>query len=466
MRPLFDTASQITIVVPEGEDRQDVVALIEHEIAEFEVELGGEVSIASTPPGSGPVLELRPDETIDTTTLHRPEADRVVASGPDLATSLSAVNLLRTMRRTGLDSLSAEPTTGTLDAIDRVEQEVMTTWPSLARLDVDWGAAKPQFDPAGSHDDTIDRLRRWVALLGDGHTGVHPRSDLAALPYAARLHQGALEFVDVPPGTPLAEAGVTAGAQLLDIDVERIIAMSGAPPHPEPWLVGRRALSGAVGQPLPLIVRRTDGSIVEVDEHPGRSTWPQPIEWTVRPSGSGYLRIRQWTTADGPLIDQALSDLGRCPRLIVDLRGNAGGQLVAAVAFRRRFVLEPSTIGSIRFSVGDGTVAPPAPFVDSPSSDRRWLEPVRFLTDGLTYSASEDAILGLGQFDHVEVVGEPSGGGSGRPRTVPVLGSAVLTVSTALTFDHAGRLVEGNGIHLDRPLPAGPDAVESADSNW
>jgi carboxyl-terminal processing protease len=108
---------------------------------------------------------------------------------------------------------------------------------------------------------------------------------------------------------------------------------------------------------------------------------------------------------------------------------------------------------------------------------RRWLKPVRFLVDRQTYSASEDAILGLGGLPHVQIVGEPTGGGSGRPRTLPLGNDMVATISTALTFDCAGRCIEANGLAVDIDLPidahfCDPAALpacailELADAGW
>ena len=98
---------------------------------------------------------------------------------------------------------------------------------------------------------------------------------------------------------------------------------------------------------------------------------------------------------------------------------------------------------------------------------------MRFLTDALTLSASEDALLGLQGLPHVRVVGTPSGGGSGRPRTLRLLPGQTLTVSTALTYDRCGRCVEGAGIPVDVPAaeaPPAPDAPDrvlaAADGAW
>ena len=50
------------------------------------------------------------------------------------------------------------------------------------------------------------------------------------------------------------------------------------------------------------------------------------------------------------------------------------------------------------------------------------------------------------------MVGSPSGGGSGRPRSIRLLPGWTLTVSTALTYDRNGHCVEGAGIPVDVPV--------------
>jgi carboxyl-terminal processing protease len=154
--------------------------------------------------------------------------------------------------------------------------------------------------------------------------------------------------------------------------------------------------------------------------------------------------------------------------LLIDLRGNVGGSLVEAARFRDRFLDRRRRLGTIRFSTGDGQLSPPAPIVAAPSERTRWHKRTRFLIDALTYSASEDAILGLRQLDHVDTAGEPSGGGSGRARTIHLLDGVDLQVSTALTYDHDGHGIEGAGIPIDLPLdlPPDPAAWVAADHRW
>jgi carboxyl-terminal processing protease len=79
------------------------------------------------------------------------------------------------------------------------------------------------------------------------------------------------------------------------------------------------------------------------------------------------------------------------------------------------------------------------------------------LTDPMTYSASEDFLLGLQGLPHVTVVGQRSGGGSGRPRTIRILPDMTITISTALTFDREGVCVENHGIPVDLEMPVFAD---------
>lgn len=113
----------------------------------------------------------------------------------------------------------------------------------------------------------------------------------------------------------------------------------------------------------------------------------------------------------------ALDELAHCNRLIVDLRGNVGGALVAAQDARARFLERETNLGTIQFSTITGEMAPPVPLIGQPpSSGPAWTKPVRFLIDPLCYSATEDFLLGLQGLPHVELVGQRTGGDRGRSR--------------------------------------------------
>ena len=201
------------------------------------------------------------------------------------------------------------------------------------------------------------------------------------------------------------------------------------------------------------------------EEEPSFQPWAQPVTWRRLASGAGYLRIAAWLEGIEDEIDAALVELSGAEKLIVDLRRNHGGSLLLAARTRDRFLRTETTLGSIRYSDGSGGLAPPVALTSGPADDGRWPGRLIVLTDALTFSSSEDFLLGLQGLEHVTVAGSPSGGGSGRPRSIRLLPGWTLTVSTALTYDRDGHCVEGAGIPVDVPLlPSGADVDAVLDS--
>ncbi|HYF66424.1 MAG TPA: S41 family peptidase, partial [Herpetosiphonaceae bacterium] len=322
--------------------------------------------------------------------------------------------------------------------------------------------------------DPIAAMQEWLAELQDTHTWVRPAQALGQLPYEARLGPERAELIAVAPGSPAWEAGARPGDRLLDIDCAGWWRRTAATPRARPLVAGRRALSGEIGALRELTARSPAGRVSRWRERIPAQPWQQPVAWSALPDQIGYLQLRAWAGGADleSAIDAALGDFTAFERLIVDLRGNGGGNMTLAQRFRDRFLRGPAVLGAIRYSAGHRRLTPPEPLLGEPAEDsRRWPGRVRFLTDALTYSASEDALLGLQGLSHVEVLGTASGGGSGRCRILRLLPGWNLTISTALTYDRQGRCIEGAGIPVDRRIaaapPGAPDAVlEAARRDW
>ena len=133
----------------------------------------------------------------------------------------------------------------------------------------------------------------------------------------------------------------------------------------------------------------------------------------------------------------------------MDLRGNTGGSILQATDLRDRFLRARTQIGSVAFSDGCGALGAPRERWAEPADSPRWNGTLDILIDEMTYSASEDFVLGLQGLEHVRVLGRPSGGGSGRARTIPILPGIDLSISTALTYDREMNPVEFYGIQPD-----------------
>jgi carboxyl-terminal processing protease len=285
------------------------------------------------------------------------------------------------------------------------------------------------------------------------------------LPYAVRVDDVAT-FVRVREGTAGHECGVRTGWTLASIDDEAVdaagwLARAAAPPHARSLIAGRRLLAGLVSVERALTAVSPDGDNVTWSEAP--APFPSPlVEWRRLDERAGYLRVAAWVPDQG--IDEAMGaafdDLRDCDRLLFDLRGNGGGNLVLARRTQTRFLRRVTELGSIRYSVGRGELSRSFPLAADPAEEaKRWPGRLIVLTDSLSFSASEDFLLGLQGLEHVTVVGQPSGGGSGRPRALRLLPGMTLTVSTALTYDREGRCIEGAGIPVDVPAAGSDDEV-------
>lgn len=484
-----------------GEQQEQIASfnrLLRNEAAELAVELGAPVTfVVSGQPLAGPQVLIGPapqnpalqaalaalgeqPATTGHVALRRHPVTGVrllILDGESTGEVGAALNLLRTATRLNARDLSPAAARSVDEVVSRVTVEVAATWPSFGRRGIDWArvCASARADVL-AHAANVPALQRWLAPLRDPHTWVKGADMNGRLPYQVWAEGDRAVLLSVPCWSAAWNAGVRPGDELLDVDVQGWWTRTSAEPRVKPRYVGYRLLSGKAGKMRALHARSPQGDPRSWQEAPTAAPWDAIVTWDRTPNGNGHIRINGWhdSGAFHDAIDAALAEFASLDRLIVDVRGNVGGSLVAAQAFRDRFLHTRTELGSIRFSRGDGTLAPATPLVAEPSADRRrWTKPVRFLTDGLSYSATEDALLGLQGLGHVQVVGEPTGGGSGRPRAIPLWPGVTLSVSTALTFDRNGRCIEGHGIPVDLPVPfawpapGGEDrALRLADECW
>ena len=402
------------------------------------------------------------------TTTWDAAAGVITSRGADVGGLFEALNVWRTARRQG-GYAEATECAELEEAIARVVDEVADTYPSFDMRGLGWEEiCTRHVDEVRAADDPLPAFQRWLAELEDSHTWVWP--PFGNLPYVVRVADGEAVFAHVQPGSAGDPAGVEPGWRLVAIDDAEVdagdwLARTAAPPHSRPYLAGRRLLAGPAGTPRSLTAVAPDGRSATWEDKPVTALDGTPVTWQDLGSGSGYLRVDVWLADRGvdEAIDAAFADLRGCEKLILDLRRNPGGNLVLARRAQTRFLREKTTLGSIRYSIGGGLVSPPALLTAEPAPrEQSWQGRLVALTDELTFSSSEDFLLGLQGLPHVQVVGRPSGGGSGRPRSLPLLPGMRLMVSTALTYDRTGHCVEGAGIQVDVPVASDDDALEVA----
>lgn len=165
----------------------------------------------------------------------------------------------------------------------------------------------------------------------------------------------------------------------------------------------------------------------------------------------GYIRIPNF---DISLSDEQLESIFSAVKgksgLILDVRGNGGGDPRLATKIASYFMSETTYAGYERFKTGPGT----NDFVNSPanikpsSSGNKFLNPVVVLTDRGVYSATTTLCYSLNPLSKVTFMGQRTGGGSGAVADGYLANGWIWQLSTSEFIDHEGRHLD-DGINPD-----------------
>lgn len=137
--------------------------------------------------------------------------------------------------------------------------------------------------------------------------------------------------------------------------------------------------------------------------------------------------------------------------LILDLRTNGGGKDINSQEVLSRFAPEKTLIRKIRYRNGPNHSDLSNPILDyiSPKGFKYDKE-VILLIDRSVYSAAEDFVLGMRQFQNVTILGQATGGGSGNPVAFDLPNGWIYTVSRwQILQPESDSLYEGIGLFPD-----------------
>lgn len=166
--------------------------------------------------------------------------------------------------------------------------------------------------------------------------------NFVGLGIALEPHKVPLKVINVIPNGPAMEAGLLPGDQIVEVGSVRC----------EDVGAERAAdlLRGPERSNVRLLVSRSDGTSFERVVARRRVEVPSVENARVIENGAGvaYLRISSFQKTTAAELDEALWNLHRqgMQSLIVDLRGNPGGWLDAAVAVADRFIHEGKIVST------------------------------------------------------------------------------------------------------------------------
>ena len=142
------------------------------------------------------------------------------------------------------------------------------------------------------------------------------------------------------------------------------------------------------------------------------------LRYRVLDDNIGYIRCASFESGIGEgNLDEALSYLLLCRGLIIDIRGNGGGDLTTAERLAGRFVQEKTLVGYMQHKTGAGhnDFSEMKEIYLEPSSNVRWHKKVCVLTNRSVYSAANAFTVWMHCLPNVTLVGDHTGGGSGMP---------------------------------------------------
>jgi C-terminal processing protease CtpA/Prc len=284
----------------------------------------------------------------------------------------------------------------------------------------------------------------------------------------------AIELVE--PATDAAVGGLRPGDEVLAVDgvpievAARLVparARAYSAPHSREFLAYRYLLQGEPGTTFALTVEDSTGAVRTVDlrRESIAGSWDildcdgyeAMVVGELTEEGIGYLAVERF---EGPTLverfDAKLSRLMDTRGMILDLRGNGGGEVSMADAILGRFVSEPILLGEdCAFERLDGE--------EHEQCEERWIIPrgrpyegtMAVLIDEEVFSAAEVVAYALCRSGQAYCFGRTTAGETDYVMTWEIPG-AVLRVSSADFRPAVGPSIQGQGLdpHEFVPLTA------------
>lgn len=162
------------------------------------------------------------------------------------------------------------------------------------------------------------------------------------------------------------------------------------------------------------------------------------LRYRILDDNVGYIVYTSFSSGIGEgNIAEVLHHLRLCSGLIIDVRGNGGGQLDYAQRLASHFTNERILVGYRSHKTGPGHSDFSELFFEyiEPSSTVRWQKPVIVLTNRGCYSATNTFVRDMLCCPNVRTLGDHTGGGSGMPFTSELPNGWLVRFSACPQYD-------------------------------
>jgi carboxyl-terminal processing protease len=269
-----------------------------------------------------------------------------------------------------------------------------------------------------------------------GETMSQIEGNFVGLGVELRTHPDSLEIVSVIPHGPAGSGGIVAGDRIVEVDGKPVLELGSE--------VAADALRGPEGSIVSLALLRDAGRKESIRLQRRRVDIPSVEEARIIDGESrvGYIRLTTFQKTTEREFDAALWSLQQqgMKALIVDVRGNPGGLLNAAVELSDRFISQ----GVIVSTRGRN---PLEDYVHRANDAGTWTVPLVVLIDENSASASEIFAAAIADHQRGVIVGHPSYGKGSVQGIFPLnVGDGGVRLTTARFYSPNGTAISQRGV--------------------
>ena len=335
-----------------------------------------------------------------------------------------------------------------LDATPNQSVDLTDFWKAWNALDANFVLTHASSTLPSTKDRIFGAISGLASSYGDPYTVFFPPKEakafadtisgsFAGVGMEIDIKNGVLTVVAPLKGTPAEKAGIKTGDQIAAIDGK---ATDGVPVDE-----AVSEIRGAVGTTVDLSIIR-DGKPLDIKIVRDTIQVPETEDGLDAASGVYHIALYEFTSNSANLFDDAFSRFkaSGSKKLVIDLRGDPGGYLDAAVDIASHFMPKGATVVT---EDSDGkansVVHTSIGYNDLPTGTKMVV-----LIDGGSASASE-ILAGALQDTHVATLIGTKSFGKGSVQTLLDLDGGSLKVTVARWVTPAGHWIMGNGITPD-----------------